>query len=160
MTSQVVSLPWTISSSSAHADCLAGVIAVLQLSASVLQLSYSYLTSVKGAAKEIRDLISELRGLDLVLADLESRVASEDADATGAGSTTVSLAMRAQLEDENGPLATCRRELERLKGKLEGPARPGNILIWPITKSEMKRSLDCLGRGKTTLSLLLTVDLS
>lgn len=128
------------------------LIAVLQLSASVISICYSYRQGTKGASRDIVLISDELNALKNVLEALLKLVE---------GSNGSRLATFELLIKEDGPLLMCKVELERLKGRLEpreGWREVKRALVWPLEEKEVRRALGVLERLKGTMQLALSAD--
>ena len=135
----------------------ASVIAVIQITTTIVAACYRYRSGAKQARKEIRLITDEVDSLRDVLKNLEALFEEEEDLQDESRLTTLSL-----LTKPDGPLTQCGLELERLEKKLAFPkeklAQIGKTLFWPLKEEDSKRILDRLERFKATLNLALTAD--
>jgi hypothetical protein len=128
------------------------LIAVLQVTTSVISTCYDYRSSVASASREVLQITESLNSLKDVLESLLRLI-----ETTQSGElSTVEL-----LAKDGGTLQSCQAELERLKGKLEpekGWRKLRNSLVWPLKEGEMRRALEELERWKSTIQLALSAD--
>lgn len=87
---------------------VASIIAVLQLNRKVTSMSYHYITGVKRAPKDLRELMEELHSLGQVLISLQDYT-----------SKTLQSEALQKLNGQDGPLRGCVQELESLMRKME-----------------------------------------
>ncbi|KAB8292154.1 hypothetical protein EYC80_007897 [Monilinia laxa] len=140
----------------------ASLIAVIQITGSLISFCYDYRQGAKHASKEIVRISDELNGLRDILDSL-LRLAEKSEGNGGAQLATFELLLK-----DDGPLWVCRRELEVLKGKLEIRDGDGGwrarglekarMLVWPLKEGEVRKTLDVLERLKSTLQLGLSAD--
>jgi hypothetical protein len=140
----------------------ASIIAVVQISGKVFQLCQTYYLEVKEARKDIQRLRGELTFLQDVLANVAD-LAAEDQDSANA--STLGL-----LNQPDGPLQQCQRDLEGLVAKLDpgdekDGARKGKMkqfgwraLKWPFSSKDVDKLLTTIGRHKATFNLALTAN--
>lgn len=135
------------------AASLAGLI---QLSAHVTKLGYSYLGAVKGSSENIRGLLVELSSLCAVLVTLK-----DYADRNPESSSLQTL------NQQDGPIQRCLRELrfelEKLSKILTEITERGvkgmiNRLKWPLNESETSQIIAMFERHKTLTTLALATD--
>lgn len=137
----------------------AGVIAVLQITSSVLSVCYDYNAAIRDAPWELPRIQQELEDLRNVLQRLEPLTRHAE------------ISDPAQLQTLNllcGPLQTFLEVIKQLKEKLEppewtkkwGPKRKALVqsLRWPIKEVETKIILVMIGRFKETLQLAFHAD--
>jgi ankyrin repeat domain-containing protein 50 len=150
----------------------ASLIAVLQISGTVISALYEYRTSVKSAASDAARIISELNGLRGVLESLlqavEREDGGEDLNVIGApGSAGGSrLATVKALAQPNGELARCKADLEALCVKLgshgaasvSGWKKVKRALEWPFKEKDVEKLLQSVQRAKGTMHLALSAD--
>lgn len=138
----------------------ASLIAVIQITGSLISFCYDYRQGAKHASKEIIQISDELNSLRDILDSLLKL--AEKSEVNGLGQ----LATFELLLKEDGPLYTCKIELEKLKGKLERGGvgtRQGwkglkTVLVWPLKEGEVRKTLSVLERLKSTLMLGLSAD--
>jgi hypothetical protein len=134
------------------------IIAVLQITTSVISVCYDYRSGVESASREVIQITNELNSLREVLESLLRVVEKSQSDNSKDGSR---LATFEALIEEGGSLMTCKTELERLKSKLEpekGWRQMRSRLVWPLKEGEIKKTLDGLERLKGTIGLALSAD--
>jgi len=140
----------------------ASVIAVLQLTSSVISICYDYGSAAKGTNWELSDINKELEGLRNVLQQLEPLAKqSELAHAARDAKLQVIGLLRE-------PLRGCFKIIKDLEDKLAtpswcdgfGPRRRAFIqaLRWPMKEAETKKVLENISRFKDTLGLALAAD--
>ena len=143
----------------------ASVIAVLQITQSVLSICYDYSAALKGASWEVPRVKEEIEGLRNVLQSLESLMReAEFADPT-AGTRLPTLLL---LCAPDGVLDSCRNEMLRLETKLKlpgwterfGPRRKAFIesMRWPFKEKDTNKIVERLGRFKDTLAAAISAD--
>src|ERR1700730_16856874 len=98
----------------------ASLIAVLQISGTVISALYEYRTSVKGASNDAARIISELNDLRGVLESLLQAVEKENTVVVFAGDGVSRLATFQSLAKPNGELERCKADLEAVSTKLGG----------------------------------------
>ncbi|RFU25926.1 hypothetical protein B7463_g10412, partial [Scytalidium lignicola] len=131
------------------------LIAILQVTGAVISICYDYRQGSKNASREIIKISDELNSLKDVL-DALLRVV-ENAQS---GDPTKLLTFEL-LAKPDGPLITCKIELEQLKAKLEpekGWRAVRQSLVWPLKEGDMRKTLSSLERLKSTIQLALSTD--
>lgn len=131
----------------------ASVIAIVQLAEKLITLGYTYLGGVKGASKNLRDLV-ELQSLGNVLVTLQDYVQAD----RNLESTALQL-----INGQNGPLPGCALELRRLQLKLVPKQGLKGIIIiqnlkWPLKEAETQQCIARIQRQKNLFILALTMD--
>ncbi|EDN91972.1 hypothetical protein SS1G_07834 [Sclerotinia sclerotiorum 1980 UF-70] len=136
----------------------ASLIAVLQITGSLISFCYDYRQGAKHASKEIVQIQDELNSLKGLLDSLLKLAEKSEAD--GKQLSTFELLLK-----DDGPLSMCKLELENLREKLEkgGVGKNGwiglkNVLVWPLKEGEVRKTLSVLERLKSTLLLGLSAD--
>ncbi|TEY70400.1 hypothetical protein BOTCAL_0104g00090 [Botryotinia calthae] len=138
----------------------ASLIAVLQITGSLISFCYDYRQGVKHASKEIVQISDELNSLRDILDSLLKL--AERAESNGFSQLKT---FKLLLKDD-GPLFVCKTELEKLRGKLEKGGVGGSEgrrairerLVWPLKEGEVRKTLVVLERWKSTLALGLSAD--
>ncbi len=133
----------------------ASLIAVIQVTTSIVQICYDYRSGVVSASREVIQISDQLNALTEVLEALLRLVESSKSDDLKRFCTVQDLAK------DGGTLQACLREMERLKGKLEpetGWRKLRSSLVWPLKEGEMIKALEALERFKSTLQLALSTD--
>ena len=138
------------------------IIAVLQMTSSVITVCYDYSAAVKGAPWELSKIKAEMESLRSVLQTLEPLAKQAELTNPVAGSRLPTLGLFL------GPLKDCLQEVERLDKKLKtpswsdgfGPKRKAlvQVLRWPLKEAETKKVLENISRFKDTLALAINVD--
>lgn len=150
----------------------ASVIAILQISGSLISTLYNYRTGVVSASKEAARIIAELNSLRAVLESLLSAIESESALQTPPpygetsslpASSLSRLATITKLAQPNGELQRCQMELEALCQKLQVKdeskfEKMKHALMWPLKKEQVDSALESLQSAKSTMSLALSTD--
>jgi hypothetical protein len=142
----------------------ASLIAVLQVTSAVITICYAYRQGQKHSSREVIQLSDELNSLKDVLDALLRLVEKpEDSNATTNSSWNSEnrLATFEVVVKPDGPLFTCKSELERLKAKLEpesGWRAVKRSLVWPLKEGELRKALGALERLKGTMQLALAAD--
>src|SRR5215475_5720622 len=134
---------------------LASIIAIVQLTGTIINICYDYQKGVRKAHKDQAAITKELKSLHAVLERLLELAESESDKGSARLSTFDSLTK------PDGPLAECEAELISLKEKLEpasGWKAVGKALTWPLKEGDTRKILDKLERLKGTLNLALTAD--
>jgi hypothetical protein len=131
----------------------ASVIAVLQITASAINVCYVYQSGVRNAPRDLNRITDQLIGLRDVLENLLKLAQSKD----GTRLSTLKL-----LIGPDGPLPKCEAELKHLVKKLEpasgGWRKFGQAVTWPLKEGEVRATLDHMERTKAILHLALTAD--
>ena len=143
----------------------ASVIAVLQITNSVISICYDYSAAATGSSWELPRLLSELESLRSVLQRLEPLAKEADFSLAVPNAKIPALA---ELCKPNGPLPLCCREIERLEAALKtpgwsagfGPKRKAIVqaLRWPLKSKDAEKSLKQISRFREILSLALAAD--
>lgn len=129
----------------------ASLIAIIQLTGTVTCLGWGYISGVKRAPKDLRDLVDELNSLSKVLSIVQDLAADPNKKSTALQ----------KLDDTNGPLKLCARDLEDLRLKLE--PRGGfkgfmDNIAWPLKETDTLQYIARLERHKTLLIFALNAD--
>ena len=138
----------------------ASIIQVIQISEQVISACYQYYRSVKGAKKDILDIINHVGGLKSTLESLQLLIDSvgDPADPR--------LSHLARLDV---PLKSCQSELQSIANKLHvNPAMNFNLanvkvsiprqLTWPWKEKEVEKILAVIEKQKTIFILALGGD--
>lgn len=141
------------------------VVAVLQVTQSVLSVIYDYNAALKGASWEVPRVKDEIEGLRNVLQSLEPLMREAEFADPAAGTRLPTLV---KLCGPKGVLQSCEEELQRLETKLKpsgwsknlGPRRKAFIesLRWPFKEAETNKILHRIGRFKDVLALAISAD--
>lgn len=128
----------------------ASIIALIQLAGRATSVGYSYISGVKRAPKDLRELVAELSSLTEVLAILQDYADKKP-----------QLAALETLGGKGGPLHRCARELERLQlelGSMDGLRGVIDNLRWPLKEPETLQYISRIEQYKSLFTLALTVD--
>lgn len=135
---------------------VASLIAVLQISASVISCCYEYRKHVKNAPKDLLRVTNEVAALRNVVERLVALVDDEKA------ASHKYLSTLADIASADGPLGICQRDLESLKAKLEPPVNQWRALrgwlTWPLREKDVTKTLASIYRTKSLLECALLVD--
>lgn len=129
---------------------VASIIAVVQLTGKLTSISYGYIGGVKRAGKDLGELLRELGALSGVFIALQHYI---DANPQSAPLQ--------RLNDPNGPLRECTKELEELILKLEprdGWKGVADNLRWPLKEKDTSQYISRLERHKSLFILALQMD--
>lgn len=128
----------------------ASLITLVQLAGQLTCVGYSYICAVKRAPNDLRELVDELHSLGKILTSLQ------DYADTNPQSTTLQ-----KLNEADGPIKGCFRELEGLKLRL-GPRDgfKGFIagLKWPLKGAETAQIISRIERHKSLFIFALAAD--
>lgn len=130
---------------------IASLIAVAQISGSIISTCYEYRRGLKGVANDVMRLADEVKSLRHVLESLIKLV-----DDHPSQFHSVEL-----LGRQNGTLSRCLKELQTLQDKLQpskGWKAVGRALKWPLSEPELLKVLSRLDRMKTTITLAISTD--
>ena len=143
----------------------ASVIAVLQITNSVISVCYDYSAAATGTSWELPRLMSELESLRSVLQRLEPL--AKQADFSSA-LTNAKIPIFIELCKPNGPLPLCCREIESLEAVLKtpdwsagfGPKRKALVqaLRWPLKLKDTEKALKQISKLRELLSFALIAD--
>ena len=136
----------------------ASIIAVLQLTGTVVSLCYDFRSRIKNAPRDLKRIISEVISLRDVL---ERLVRLADSAETAGSNESTQLSTLKLLNKPDGLLVKCQAELTALEKKLKpaiGVKAVSKLLSWPLKERDVEKTLACIGRLKATLSLALTAD--
>ena len=135
---------------------IASLIAVIQISGSVISCCYEYRKGVKKAPKDLLKVTNEVAGLRNIVERLVALIDDEKM------ASHKYLSTIAGLVSVGGPLESCQLDLESLKGKLEPPMNEwkalGRRLAWPMQEKEITQTLASVYRTKSLLETALLVD--
>jgi hypothetical protein len=140
------------------------LIAVLQITTSVISICYDYRQGVASSSRDVLLMSSELNSLKDTLESLLRLVENSHPespqfnkqDACAGKFPTVE-----KLAQKGGTLERVMTELERLKAELqpqEGWRKIRAALVWPLKEGDMRKCLGDLERGKSMMMLALSAD--
>ncbi|MDI1486542.1 MAG: hypothetical protein OHK93_005773 [Ramalina farinacea] len=133
----------------------ASIIAVIQLTGTVVSAVYGYRKDVKNAPEDAAKIIHHLIGLSQILEKLLQLIEQERSV------KTAQLSSVEALLKPDGPLELCQKTLQHLNAKLRpehGWRGVKQSLVWPLKKDYIKKTLDDIAAAKATIGLALTVD--
>lgn len=130
------------------------IIAVLQLTGTVMSQGYGYIALLKDAPKELRDFFNELSSLCGILSALKGQL--DHAKNTPNDPRLLALI---HLDTPGGPLSSCKALLYRVQKRiLSLENRLGSYLVGPRHIKEARYDIQCLERLKSVLQLALVAD--
>lgn len=133
----------------------ASIIAVIQLTGTVVSAVYGYRKDVKNAPEDAARIIQDLIGLSQILEKLLQMIEQEKS------ARATRLSSVEGLFKPDGPLESCQETLQRLDAKLQpedGWRGVKQSLTWPLKKDYIRKALDDVATAKATIALALTVD--
>ena len=143
----------------------ASVIAVVQITNSLISVCYDYSAAMKGASWQLPRIKSELESLRNVLQQLEPLAKQAELAPAAAD---LKLPAFVQLCGSEGLLQLCYAEVKELEVKLKtpswsdgfGPRRKAlvQVLQWPLREADTERALKQIGRFRDMLNFALTAD--
>ncbi|SLM33828.1 P-loop containing nucleoside triphosphate hydrolase [Lasallia pustulata] len=143
----------------------ASIVAILQITNSVISVCYSYSAAAKDAPWELSKVNAEMKSLRDVLQTLQPLAAQAEFASPSAGTRLPTLAL---LCVPGGLLNCCLDEVRRLDERLKppswsdsfGPKRKAFIQAfrWPLNKAETTKTLDDISRYRSILNLAITAD--
>lgn len=135
---------------------VAGTVAgLVSLAIQLSQVSYQYVSDVKGSSKAWSSYIQELSALTSILLRLQTAGEAQEQDLVH------------EIIGPNGlkdAVSDCIRDLRQLKAKLEGKlAKKGvigklNMLAWPFSETDTQKKVDMLHRYHGIFSSALMAD--
>ena len=135
---------------------VASLIAVVQISGSVISCCYEYHKGVKNAPKDLLRVINEVAGLRNVVERLITLIDDENL------ASHKYLSTLADIASANGPLELCQHDLGSLRIKLEAPVNEwkalGKRLTWPLQEKDATKILTSVYRVKSLLETALMVN--
>ena len=133
----------------------ASIIAVIQLTGSVVSAVYNYRKDVKSAPEDAAIIVQDLIGFSQILEKLLHIIEQEKS------TKQTRLASLKDLVQPGGPLESCQKTLEHLNAKLQpenGWRAIKQSLIWPLKKDYIKKTLDEIATAKATIGVALAID--
>ncbi|PVH67497.1 hypothetical protein DL98DRAFT_296048, partial [Cadophora sp. DSE1049] len=137
-------------------DVAASVIAVIDISAKIFELCQTYFSEVKEARKDIQRLRDGVTSLQDVMTDV--RDLAEDSNLSG-------RSVFSRLNQHDGPVQQCERDLRRLLVQLEPGEGEGKMrrfglraFKWPFSSKDVDKRLQIINEHKATFTLALTSD--
>lgn len=144
----------------------ASLIAVLQISGTVISALYEYRNGVKSASKDAARIIAEINSLRGILESLLQAVEKEDYKAGSNGGGGSRLANFQALTQPDGELKRCQADLEAVSGKLVGDdagslsgwKKVRKALVWPFKEKDVEKLLQSVQKAKSTMQFALSAD--
>lgn len=132
----------------------ASVVALLQLSANLVSLTYNFLTAGKDAQAAITNLRTQLHDLESLLLSFQALL-DEHASTSSAGTTI-------RLAEWSTWLQECHDLIECFVAKLNPPTSKwkqfGDRLRWPIKEKDMLKLVDLIKQRKSSIALGVNLD--
>jgi len=141
------------------------LIAVLQISGTVISALYEYRNGVKSASTDAARIITELNSLRSILESLLQAVEKEDSHDSGIPGSS-RLASFQALTHPNGELMRCQADLEDVSvklggddaGSLSGWKKVRRALVWPFKEKDVEKLLQSVQMAKSTMQFALSAD--
>ena len=134
----------------------ASVIAVIDISAKIFELCQTYVSAVKEARKDIQRLRDGVTSLQDVMTDVKDL--EEDPSSS-------KRSVFSRLNQHNGPVQQCERDLRRLMAQLEVGDEEKKMrqfglraLKWPFSTKDIDKRLQVINDHKATFTLAITSD--
>ena len=135
---------------------ISALIAVVQISGTVISYCYDYRKSVRSAPRDLARVLDEVSDLRNVMERL-IRLVDDDVASGGRYLPAVE-----QMTRKNGPLERCQADLETIKARLESPLSAwkafGKHLTWPLQEKDVLKSLETITRTKSIIESALAID--
>jgi Cdc6-like AAA superfamily ATPase len=132
----------------------ASIIAVIQISDRVISLCGQFIGKVRGAEKEVAQLITTVTALKGFLEFVEKFVKMDE--------NTSRLPLLDSISHQDGPLTTCMTLLKDIEGKLRPPKRDYNGVLraisWPLMWKDIGQALGTIEKQKTLILLAMQGD--
>jgi len=135
----------------------ASIIAVIQITASVVKQAHKYGQSVKTASGDMARILDQLKDVERILGKLKDLVDRE----TKAGKPLDSWPTLVCLNSPDSALEHCRLAMTALCVDLtpaEGFAKYTQRARWPLTKKKVKQRLERVEKSKSIFLTLLNVE--
>lgn len=140
----------------------ASIIAIVQISKTIITICQFYIGEVDGASQDLRVILIEVSTLKGIAKSLKYLTQPNVANST----------LLEQLAAVTGPIEGCKKALEELEKLLPDTAISANTqnskrrkldaaaaaLAWPLRKGKAKKLLQEIMQHKTTINLALTAD--
>ncbi|KAA6412672.1 MAG: hypothetical protein FRX48_03664 [Lasallia pustulata] len=143
----------------------ASIVAILQITNSVISVCHGYGAAAKDAPWELSKVNAEMKSLRNVLQTLQPLAEQAEFASPSAGTRLPTLAL---LCGPGGLLNCCLEEVRRLDERLKppswsdgfGPKRKAFIQAfrWPLNKAETTKALDDISRYRSIVNLAITAD--
>lgn len=134
---------------------VASLIALVQISGSIISLCCDYRRGIQGAQKDVAQILRETQSLRNVIEQLIQLLDKH-------GSEIYQLSLRKMSLNDDGPFSEFQHDLETLEVRLHRPVttwrRLGDQLLWPLRKSDVKQALESIHRIKGIVEFGLIAD--
>ena len=134
----------------------ASIIAVIQITGTVISICYDYQSSTSHYSKDVINITHELQSLWNLLERLADLASSQSSP------TSKTLPSLDSLNEPGGPLEICKIELKELELKLTPPKgrikQIGRALTWPLKEKDVQKTIDTLARRRGLFQLALEMD--
>jgi ankyrin repeat protein len=134
----------------------ASLIAVAQISGSIISLCYDYRRGIQGAHKDVARIIQEVQSLRNVIEQLLQLLDKDDAG------NEMCLPSLKNMNINGVPFAQCQNDLKGLEDRLRTPVnkwqRLGDQLLWPLRERDVAKTLEGIHRMKGIIEFGLTAD--
>ena len=135
---------------------VASLIALAQISGSIISLCYDYRRGVQRAQKDVAQILRETQSLRNVIEQLIRLLDKDDA-----GSEVYLPSLR-NISLNDGPFSEFQNDLKKLEDRLRSPVtkwqRLGNQLLWPLRERDVKQALESIHRMKGIVEFGLIAD--
>src|SRR5436305_14226262 len=132
----------------------ASIIAVIQISDRVISLCCQFIGKVRGAEREVAQLITAITALKGFFEFLDTFAKSAE--------NALRLPLLSSLCNPQGPLETCKALLTDMEIKMRPPKRDYNgvlkAIMWPWKWNDIGRALEAIEKQKTLTMLALQGD--
>ena len=134
------------------------IAALISLSGAIVAQSYQYISSVRGAPRELRLLISEVAALNELLDQLQNLATVTDGNSVTKVFETFS---------RSGGITTCTELFKDVETSVhtcihvngQNKRNAAKSLLWPFKERETRDTLQKLDRMKSTLNAAVSLDL-
>ncbi|KAF2803858.1 uncharacterized protein BDZ99DRAFT_546446 [Mytilinidion resinicola] len=140
---------------------VANVIAVIQISETVIKVCKFYIESLHDAPSDLRAMLIEVSTLKTILENLQFLLTC------GIGVGLSKVLNTYNLFGVDGPIEGCKKTVEKIEGLFPAPTSGSSkvrsafaALAWPLKESKARKLLTDLVQYKTTISLAITTDSS
>jgi hypothetical protein len=135
----------------------ASLIAVAQISGSIISLCYDYRRGIKSARKDVSKILQEVQSLRNVIEQLLQLLDKDDARGE-----VYLPSLKNMNVDDDGPFAQYQNDLRRLEDQLRSPVnkwqRLGDQLLWPLKERDVAKTLESIHRLKGIIEFGLAAD--
>src|SRR5216117_672422 len=134
-------------------ELAANIIAVIQISDRVISLASQFIGKVRGAEREVANIISTITALRGFLLFLDKFIKNDE--------NSHQLPLLNKLSGPDGPLNTCMEKLMEIEDKLRPKRDYHGILkaiTWPLKWSDIGKSLETIEQLKASILLSMQAD--